>query len=98
MNTKNPIAANQTKIFKGGSLISPETIEISGNYLTYRRKYKFYTHSYSITFPLLNIVAVDLNTSLNGVNIIIESYAKNHIIARGFSQYNASKIKDLIFR
>ncbi|MCF8303701.1 MAG: hypothetical protein K9I94_10545 [Bacteroidales bacterium] len=98
METINTTAQAQAKIFKGGSFLSPETIEINGNYLTYRRKYNFCTQTYSITFPLLNIVSVDLNTGLNGVNIVIESYAKSHIIARGFSQQKANTIKELVFK
>jgi len=86
----------KSTIFTGGDIFKPESIELDETHVTFRKKNQMFTKTYSISIPILNVVSVQLNTELLGYSIIIETFAKNTIIAKGFSYSDARKIKKLI--
>lgn len=90
------------KIFKssvlyGGNPINPEKIEfLSNNTIVYKQNNIFKEKLLSISFPLLNIVSIDVFPKILGNQIVIRSINRTDIIAKGFSDKQTRIIKKIL--
>jgi hypothetical protein len=83
-------------LLRGASPINPDTIEITGSSVIYKKR-RIYLLGYdSIVIPFLKISSVELNTSLIGTDIIIHSFGEGIIVGHRFALNDAKEIKRLI--
>ncbi len=86
----------KTTPFFGGSFLSGDTIEIENSIITLQRNRWFSKAYFKVTFPISNIVIVNITKTRRGADIIIESHTKSQIASKGFSYSSACKIKSLL--
>lgn len=84
-----------TPIF-GGSFLSGDTIEIENNIITLKRNRWFSKIYFKVTFPISNIVNVNITKTRRGADIMIESHTRSLIESKGLKYSSACEIKDLI--
>ena len=81
---------------RGASPINPEMVEITDQFVIYKKR-KIYLIGYdSILMPLSKISSVELNTSLIGTDIIIHSFGLGTIEGHRFTLNDSKEIKRLI--
>ncbi|KAF0199269.1 MAG: hypothetical protein FD166_392 [Bacteroidetes bacterium] len=86
----------QSRVINGGSIFSPEIIEIDDTFVTIKKKRHPFTVLHSFSIPHRNIVNIRIIKSGFGVNILIESFSKSIIFGKGFSASNALAIKKIL--
>lgn len=86
----------KSAITRGGSVLTPDVIEIHNDSIIYKKRNKFLINVDSTTVPLGNISSVKLDTSLWGTDIIITTYGEGKIEVKKFSRTDAKEIARLI--
>ncbi|MFA5574411.1 MAG: hypothetical protein WC994_05085 [Brumimicrobium sp.] len=86
----------RSAITRGGSILTPDIIEIKKHYLIYRKRNKYLINVDSTSIPISKIASVELDTSIWGTDIIVHPFGSNQIICRRFSLSDARKVKRLI--
>lgn len=95
MDFKKIFKFKTTPIF-GGSFLTGDTIEIENSIITLKRNRWFSKVCFKVTFPISNIVNVNITKTRRGADILIESHTKSQIKSKGFSYSSACKIKSLL--
>jgi hypothetical protein len=83
-------------IIRGASPINPDTIEVTGKYVIYRKR-RIYLIGYDQLVILINkISSVEISSGLIGTDITITCFSEGIIHANRFSLSDAEEIKRLI--
>lgn len=86
----------RSAITRGGSVLTPDIITIAQNKVIYKKRNSYLINVDTISIPISKISSVELDTSLWGSDIIIQSYGGIQIIGKKFTKWDAQKIKSLI--
>lgn len=84
-----------SRVLNGGGLIHRERLEISGEYVRYKKHSWFKHDNHSITIALKNIIAMEIFPRVHGVNVILKTNERT-ISCRGLTRKRANEIKRLI--
>ena len=86
----------KSAITRGGNAILPEFINVTDSEVAWKRRNKTLISSDSISIPINSISSVEIDTSLIGTTIKINSQGQGKIIASNFTASDANEIKKLI--
>ncbi len=83
-------------ITRGASPINPDIIEVTDQFVIYKKR-RIYLIGYDkIMIPLSKISSVEINTGIIGTDIIIRSFGEGIITAHRFALNDAKEIKQVI--
>lgn len=81
---------------RGASPINPDIIEVTDQFVIYKKR-RIYLIGYDkIMIPLSKISSVEINTGIIGTDIIIRSFGEGIITAHRFALNDAKEIKQVI--
>lgn len=86
----------KSAITRGGGILTPELIIVTGESVTWRRRNKWLIGVDSITIPIDKVSSIEIDDRVWGVDISISSIGNGKIIGRNFTGSDAKKIKKLI--
>jgi hypothetical protein len=86
----------KSAISRFGSVLTPDIIIISDDGVTYKKRHKNLITVEEKTIQYLRISSVEINTSLIGTTIKINSNGGDYIVAHKFTLSDAKEIKRLI--
>ncbi len=72
----------RSAITRGGSVLTPDIITIAQNKVIYKKRNSYLINVDTISIPISKISSVELDTSLWGSDIIIQSYGGIQIIGK----------------
>jgi hypothetical protein len=81
---------------RGASPINPEMIEITDQFVIYKKRRIYLVGYDSILIPYSKISSVEFNTSLIGTDIIVHSFGEGTIEGHRFALNDAKEMKRLI--
>ena len=83
-------------ITRGASPINPDMVEITDQFVIYKKR-RIYLIGYdTILTPFSKISSVEINTGIIGTDITIKSFGEGIIVGHRFSLCDAKEIKRLI--
>jgi len=90
------MALFKAAVTRGANPINPDTIEITGRSVIYKKR-RIYLIGYdTIVIPFSKISSVEINTDIIGTDITIHSFGLGTISAHRFTLEDAKEIKRLI--
>jgi len=90
------MAVFKASIIRGASPINPDIIEVTDKFVIYKKR-RIYLIGYdTIMIPFSKISSVEINTSIIGTDITIQSFGEGTIKAHRFALNDAKEIKQVI--
>lgn len=86
----------KSKISRGGSICTPEYVEISERFVTWKKRNSLLIGVDSKTIARDKILGVEIDHTIIGANITISTYGNAEIKARRFSLKDAKTIKSIL--
>lgn len=87
---------SKSAITRGGSILTPQTIEITNTSVIWSKRNSFLIGVDTITIPRDKIASVVIDEKLIGSNLIITSIGGSKIIAYNFTKSDAKEIQKIL--
>ncbi len=85
-----------SKILVGGSILTPDKLQLNQNMVTYQKRNKYLIGVDSVSLKYKDISSVRIDRKLINCNIIISGRGSREIVARNFYIGDAKRIKEII--